>query len=38
LPIAALNRGITRADALLSLKVDQSCAESLAFLLPGTAA
>lgn len=37
LPIAALNRGVTRADALLSLKVDQSCADALAFLLPGTA-
>ena len=37
LPIAALNRGLTRADALLSLKVDQSCADALAFLLPGTA-
>ena len=36
LPIAALNRGLTRADALLSLKVDQSCADALAFLLPGT--
>jgi NAD-dependent SIR2 family protein deacetylase len=37
LPIAALNRGLTRADALLSLKVDESCADALAFLLPGTA-
>ena len=29
-PIAAINRGRTRADALLALKVDASCAETLA--------
>jgi NAD-dependent SIR2 family protein deacetylase len=28
-PIAAVNRGITRADPLLSLKVDADCAEAL---------
>ena len=33
-PIAAVNLGRTRGDALLSLKVDASCAEALAFLLP----
>ncbi|GAE49489.1 NAD-dependent deacetylase [Xanthomonas arboricola pv. pruni str. MAFF 311562] len=32
LPIAALNFGRTRADELLSLKVEQSCAQALAFL------
>lgn len=32
LPIAALNFGRTRADDLLSLKVEQSCAQALAFL------
>lgn len=31
-PIAAVNLGHTRADALLALKVEQSCAEALAFL------
>ncbi|MFK2890062.1 NAD-dependent protein deacetylase [Dyella flagellata] len=31
-PIAAVNLGRTRADPLLSLKVEQSCAEALAFL------
>ena len=31
-PIAAVNRGRTRADPLLSLKVEQSCAEALAFI------
>lgn len=31
-PIAAVNLGHTRADELLSLKVVQSCAEALAFL------
>ena len=31
-PIAAINRGRTRADDLLTLKVEQSCAEALAFL------
>ena len=34
LPVAALNHGVTRADALLSLKVEASCAQALAFLLP----
>lgn len=37
LPVAALTLGRTRADSLLSLKVDQSCAEALAFLLPASA-
>jgi NAD-dependent SIR2 family protein deacetylase len=32
-PVAAVNLGRTRADPLLSLKVEQSCAEALAFLL-----
>lgn len=32
-PIAAVNLGRTRADELLTLKVDQSCDEALAFLL-----
>jgi NAD-dependent SIR2 family protein deacetylase len=32
-PIAAVNLGRTRADPLLSLKVEQPCAEALAFLL-----
>ncbi len=31
-PIAAVNIGQTRADALLSLKVEASCADALAFL------
>lgn len=31
-PIAAVNLGRTRADPLLSLKVEQPCAEALAFL------
>jgi NAD-dependent SIR2 family protein deacetylase len=31
-PIAAVNMGLTRADPLLSLKVEQSCAQALAFL------
>ena len=35
--VAALNLGRTRADALLSLKIDQPCAPALAFLLPGVA-
>ncbi|WP_430390932.1 NAD-dependent protein deacetylase [Dyella sp. 20L07] len=30
-PIAAVNRGRTRADSLLTLKIEQSCAEALAF-------
>jgi NAD-dependent SIR2 family protein deacetylase len=33
LPIAAVNLGRTRADSLLMLKVEQPCAEALAFLL-----
>ncbi|MFT8245037.1 NAD-dependent protein deacetylase [Roseomonas sp. BN140053] len=33
LPMAAVNLGRTRADALLSLKVEQPCTEALAFLL-----
>ncbi len=32
-PIAAVNLGRTRADEFLSLKVEQNCAEALAFLL-----
>ncbi len=32
LPVAALNRGRTRADDLLSLKVEHDCAAALAFL------
>ena len=37
-PIAAVNLGKTRADALLALKVEQSCEDALAFLLwrPGS--
>ncbi len=31
-PIAAVNMGHTRADALLSLKIEQPCAQALAFL------
>jgi hypothetical protein len=30
LPIASVNLGVTRADALLTLKIEQSCAEALA--------
>lgn len=33
LPLAAVNRGHTRADPLLQLKVDADCAAALAFLL-----
>ena len=33
-PIAAINLGRTRADALLTLKVTESCTAALAFLLP----
>jgi NAD-dependent SIR2 family protein deacetylase len=33
LPIAALGYGRTRADELLTLKVEDSCAKALAFLL-----
>jgi len=29
-PVAALNQGVTRADALLSLKVEEDCAQALA--------
>jgi len=36
-PIAAVNLGRTRADDLLSLKIQQPCAEALAFLLEDTA-
>ncbi|MCD9085550.1 NAD-dependent protein deacetylase [Stenotrophomonas sp. SY1] len=36
LPVAAVNMGRTRADALLSLKVEMPCAQALAFLLDGT--
>ncbi len=35
LPVAAVNLGRTRADTLLSLKVEQSCASALGFLLAG---
>jgi len=38
LPVAAVNLGRTRADALLSLKVEQPCAQALAFLLDGAPA
>jgi NAD-dependent SIR2 family protein deacetylase len=31
-PVAVVNLGRTRADPLLSLKVEQPCAEALAFL------
>jgi NAD-dependent SIR2 family protein deacetylase len=33
-PIAAVNLGVTRADELLTLKVEQSCSDALAWLLP----
>jgi NAD-dependent SIR2 family protein deacetylase len=36
-PIAAVNLGRTRADALLALKVNQPCVAALAFLLDGAA-
>ena len=36
-PIAAVNLGRTRADPLLSLKVEQPCADALAFLLDRSA-
>ena len=36
LPIAAVNLGRTRADHLLSLKVEMPCAQALAFLLGGS--
>jgi hypothetical protein len=32
-PVAAVNLGRTRADGLLTLKVEQACEEALAFLL-----
>ena len=35
LPIAAVNFGVTRADALLTLKLECDCAAALAFLLDG---
>ncbi len=35
LPIAAVNLGRTRADHLLSLKIEMPCAQALAFLLGG---
>ncbi|MDU3045913.1 MAG: NAD-dependent deacetylase, partial [Bradyrhizobium sp.] len=35
IPIAAVNLGRTRADDLLSLKVEAPCDEALAFLLEG---
>ncbi len=35
LPVAAVNLGRTRADTLLSLKIEQPCAQALAFLLDG---
>ena len=38
LPVAAVNLGRTRADELLVLKVDQPCAQALAFLLAEPAA
>jgi hypothetical protein len=34
-PIAAVNLGRTRADPLLQLKIQQPCAEALAFLSGG---
>jgi NAD-dependent SIR2 family protein deacetylase len=36
LPIAALNIGVTRADPLLSVKVDADCADALMRLDPGS--
>ncbi|MEI7037435.1 NAD-dependent protein deacetylase [Fulvimonas yonginensis] len=35
-PVAAVNLGRTRADPLLSLKVEAPCAQALSFLLAGT--
>ena len=32
-PVAAVNLGRTRADALIALKVEQACEDALAFLL-----
>ena len=37
-PIAAVNLGVTRADDVLSLKINQSCAEALSYLLEPQAA
>lgn len=37
-PIAAVNLGRTRADPLLNFKIEQPCAEALAFLLRDTSA
>jgi NAD-dependent SIR2 family protein deacetylase len=37
-PIAAVNLGRTRADALLALKVGQACGETLALLVEALAA
>ncbi|WP_233575088.1 NAD-dependent protein deacetylase [Stagnimonas aquatica] len=34
-PIAAVNLGLTRADPLLSLKLEADCADALSWLLPG---
>lgn len=34
-PIVAINRGITRADALLSMKIDADCSETLERILTG---
>jgi NAD-dependent SIR2 family protein deacetylase len=37
LPVAAVNLGRTRADDLLTLKIEAPCAQALAFLLPAEA-
>jgi len=37
-PIAAVNLGVTRADGMLNLKINQSCSEALSFLLESQAA
>lgn len=37
-PIAAVNLGVTRADDMLSLKINQSCAQALSYLLQPQAA
>jgi NAD-dependent SIR2 family protein deacetylase len=34
-PVATVNLGVTRADPLVTLKIDAPCAEALAFLLEG---
>lgn len=36
LPVAAVNLGVTRADLLLTLKVDAPCAQALSFLVPAS--